>query len=126
MIKQEKAGSLIAVVVLLLAVVLVAVCAPRASAAELSWTLPTTRANGEPIVAGELTAITVYAGNSKLAALGGDATRYTVPDCASQTYRVTASIGDFESEPSNSATVVPAASACRPKPPTGVGIAGVR
>lgn len=97
--------------------------AASAGAAELIWTLPTTKANGEPIAAGELTAITVYSGADRLATLSGAETRYTVPSCTARTYHVTASIGDFESNPSNTASVVPVASACRPQPPSGVGIA---
>lgn len=97
--------------------------AVAAGAAELSWTPPTSKANGEPIAAGELTAITVYAGTDKLATLSGTATRYTVPSCTARTYHVTASIGDFESVPSNTASTVPVASACRPLAPSGVGIA---
>lgn len=97
--------------------------AVAAGAAELSWTPPTTKANGEPIAAGELTAITVYAGTAKLATLAGTETKYTVPSCTARTYHVTASIGDFESAASNTASSVPVASDCRPQPPSGLGIA---
>lgn len=94
-----------------------------ADAAELSWNLPTSKANGEPIAAGELSAITVYAGTERVVSLPGTSTKYAVPSCTARAYTVTASIGDFESEHSNSAAVVPIASACRPQPPSGAGIA---
>jgi len=106
-----------------LSVLCLLVFAGAAKAAELGWTLPTTKANGEPVAEGELTAITVYSGASKLATLGGSETRYTVPSCTARTYHVTASIGDFESAASNTASTVPLASECRPQAPSGLGIA---
>ncbi len=93
------------------------------AAAELSCTLPTERVNGEPITAGQLTAITFYGDGVLLASIPNPtACRYTVPSCVGRTYSVTASIGTLTSPNSNTVTVVPVASACGPKPPS-LGIA---
>lgn len=93
------------------------------AAAELTCTLPTSKVNGEPIAAGELTALTFYADGEKLATVDPGECRFVVPSCTARTYHVTASIGDFESDASNTATTVPVASACRPLAPSGLGIA---
>ena len=91
-----------------------------AMSATLSWQLPTARVNGQALVAGDLTAITIYkAGVSgPVATLAGTATTYTVPDCVPGVYSVTATAG-LESAQSSTATFsIPAS--CAPNPPTAV------
>lgn len=117
--KSIKSGAIGA----LLMACVIACFAGVASAAELSCTLPTERVNGEPIAAGQLTAITFYGDGVLLASIPNPtACRYTVPSCVGRTYSVTASIGTLTSPNSNTVTVVPVASACGPKPPSGLGI----
>lgn len=89
-------------------------------AAALTWTLPTTRANDEPLAAADITAVTIYAGATKLATLPGNALTYTVPDCKAATYSATVTAGTLESVKSNTAELVPLAVNCAPKPPTGL------
>lgn len=114
-----------AIVSLLLLAVIASAFSTAAFAAELSWTLPTTRANGSALSASEISATKIYRQDTSavVATVPAPATTYTVPDCTSAVYYGTVvDTSGLESAQSNTARNTPLAVNCAPKPPTAVTI----
>jgi hypothetical protein len=107
---------------LLLLAVLAGGIEVASAAATLSWTLPTTRENGEALAMADISAVRVYRAGSVVATLGGSVTSYDVSSCTPGIYAVTAVANGLESAQSNSAEVAIDQVGCRPKPPAGVAV----
>jgi len=120
--KNAKRGA--AVIPLLLVGALGFVLSPTpANADTLSWTLPTTRENGEVLAAGDLIAVKVYSVNAQnvpggtVTTLPGNATSFNISSCKQAGFYAVSALANVESALSNTVEVKIDAVGCRPKAP---------
>lgn len=103
----------------------IAIVCSLAHADKLSWTLPTTRENGDPLDPNALAAVMIYRDDitTPFATMKGTTISYIVPSCLAASYTVTViDRNGLESKRSDAATLVPNPDMCTPKTPSNIAI----